>query len=176
MVGDSLIHWAGHYAQEQGRENLGLPHQLDWMGVRGMHWEQFTHKMQLKVLFSEPPKVIFIHLGGNDIELLTVCRIMNKIKSGFRYMRAAFPDCQLVWVDILPRLVWASGSPEDCKRRRLNRHGRLVASSLKGHQVGVEIDNTTPGFFRPDGIHLSQVGLEMMLDNLRDAVIRVFSQ
>ena len=77
---------------------------------------------------------------------------------------------------VLPRLVWASGSPEDCKRRRLNRHGRLVASSLKGHQVGVEIDNTTPGFFRPDGIHLSQVGLEMMLDNLRDAVIRVFSQ
>ncbi|KAH3848469.1 hypothetical protein DPMN_090834 [Dreissena polymorpha] len=82
-----------------------------------------------------------------------------------------FTDVSIIWMDILPRLVWAPGSPEDRKRRRLNRFGLEMARKINRMDLGailVDIDDTTSGFFRVDGIHLSQLGLEMLLWLLRE--------
>jgi len=76
--------------------------------------------------------------------------------------------CKIVWVDILARLAWASGSKLDRKRRRVNRYGRQLVGTINGDFLSVEIDSETPGFYRNDGIHLSQVGLEMFLDAVKD--------
>ena len=171
MLGDSIIHWAGHYAREQGRRNLGLSSTLGWYGIRGMSWVSFRHNMQLEVLFSPPPKGIFIHLGGNDVTTQSLCRIFTLIRSGLRYLRVAFPNTKIIWLDVLPRLIWVPGSKEDKKRRRINRFGRQVVGTLKGEVLTCEIDNMTPGFFRQDGIHLSQIGLEMLLDAIKDKLV-----
>ena len=39
---------------------------------------------------------------------------------------------------------------------------------FSGRIVKVDVDYTTPGFYRTDGVHLSLVGIEMMLDKIRD--------
>ncbi|KAH3785214.1 hypothetical protein DPMN_163299 [Dreissena polymorpha] len=58
------------------------------------------------------------------------------IRGGLRYVKAAFHDVSIIWMDILPRLVWAHGSPEDRKRRRLNRLGREMARKINGRDLG----------------------------------------
>ncbi|KAH3840933.1 hypothetical protein DPMN_114392 [Dreissena polymorpha] len=48
-----------------------------------------------------------------------------------------------------------------------------MAKKINGRDLGpitVDIDNTTSGFFRVDGIHLSQVGLEMLLWSLKEKI------
>ena len=59
----------------------------------------------------------------------------------------------------------------DSKRKRLNRFGRYFVSKMGGGILSVNIDCSTPGFFRPDGVHLSNVGLEFYLDALRDSIL-----
>lgn len=137
-----------------------------------MSWSHFIHDMQLRVMFENQPRAFLLHLGGNDIGSMTICRIFNFIRSGCRYIRAAFPQCTLIWIDILPRLEWGPGSPTDRKRRRVNRYGRqLIRGEFNGEVVSCDIDNVTPGFYRVDGVHLSQVGLEMLLDALKDKLM-----
>lgn len=168
IMGDSIIYWAGQYALQQGRRHLSLNKTIDWQGIRGMSWVSFRHRMQLKAVFDTPPRALCIHLGGNDIESMSLCRIFALMRSGLKYIHAAFVDARLVWVDILPRLTWSRGSKEDKKRRRVNRFGRQLCRHLKGDFLSTEIDNLTPGFYRRDGVHLSQVGLEMFLDAIKD--------
>ena len=174
MLGDSIMHWAGEYAAEHNQLNLGLQLQIGWMGYRGMSWSQFKHIMQLQVTFATPPKIIFIHLGGNDVETLTMCKIFNRIRSGIRYLRAAFDTCKIVWVVILPRTAWRCRSALEDKPKRLNRHGRHMAQSVGGYCLALDIDGQTEGFYRKDGVHLSKVGQAMFLDAIKEKILDLF--
>ena len=170
------MHWAGIRAEMRQMPNLHLDdaqHRVGWYGVRGMSWTTFVHHLQLKVLFASPPKVVLIHLGGNDIEHLSCCRIRNLIKSGIRYVHAAFADCRIVWCNILPRLSWAKSGVYERKRKRVNRYGRQLCKSVHGDSLDIDIDVDTAGFFREDGIHLSDVGLEFMLDAVKDKLTEI---
>ena len=59
------------------------------------------------------------------------------------------------------------------KRRRINRFGHDTVSKLKelGKSFEHDIDHRTPFFFRPDGVHLSPVGLDMYLNTLSDQLL-----
>lgn len=143
-----------------------------------MSWGDFIHSLQIRVLFQSPPKVIFINLGGNDLCSISVLSIFNMIKRGINYLAAAYPGVSIVWVDILQRLHWSDTVEGDIltegKRRRVNRFGRQKVSLLPGgHSLVHDIDYKTPGFYRADGIHLSEVGLEMYLDASRDKIISI---
>ena len=182
MLGDSIPYWAGEYAVERGIPNLSLPPEwsLGWYARRGMSWEQFIHELQLRVLFQPAPKVILIHLGGNDLCSLSLLRIFNLIRRGIHYLSGAYPSAHFLWVDILQRLHWTDTYGGDVlierKRLRVNRFGRqLVTSLLHGHTLEHDIDYNTPGFFRPDGTHLSHIGLAMYLDATRDALLSILA-
>lgn len=98
------------------------------------------------------------------------------MRSELLYLREAFPTTIIIWVDILPRRVWGSDPSAykilENKRSRINRIGRQLVSSLgKFDLVKPDIDSKT-AFFRQDGIHLNEVGLEFYLDYLRDAILK----
>ena len=42
-----------------------------------------------------------------------------------------------------------------------------------GHMLLLDVD-LTRGFFREDGLHLSDVGLDMYIDNLRELLLTFF--
>ena len=42
----------------------------------------------------------------------------------------------------------------------------------QGMTLSADIDYQTKGFYREDGIHLSDIGLEMFMDTLRDGLIK----
>lgn len=180
LLGDSIVYWAGVRAVARQQANLRLPDPwtIGWYGIRGMSWADFNHSLQLRILFQPPPKMIFINLGGNDMTACSMLRIFNWIHQGLDTLAAAYPDSYLVWCDILQRLHWGD-TPEqnivmESKRRRVNRFGRQqVRLHVKGEILIHDIDYQTPGFFRADGIHLSDVGLDMYLDAVRDKILSI---
>lgn len=177
ILGDSIPFWAGKRARDTGKPNLRIRDvTIDWLGVRGLGWKNFRHHIEAKVLFSSPPSIIFIHLGGNDLTSASIVQIKRDMREDINYLREAFPDVTIIWIDILPRRVWSGAQKTephiDNKRVRLNRIGRqLVSKEGKFDLIKPDIDTKT-GFFRPDGIHLNDVGLEFYMDYLRDAIIR----
>ncbi|XP_053388262.1 uncharacterized protein LOC128545954 [Mercenaria mercenaria] len=179
IIGDSLPYWAGVRAQQLSTPDLKAPAgiRIGWWGIRGMSWEDFRHSIEVNVLLGKPPKMILIHLGGNDITKMPVSELRGIIQCEVTYLREAMPDSKLIWVNILQRLSWRTdkyGIQEiESIRKRINRWGRQQVSLHPQHDiVSIDIDYKTPGFFRDDGVHLSDVGLAFYLDAVNDAIIK----
>jgi lysophospholipase L1-like esterase len=176
VLGDSIPFWAGKRAQDTGKENLRLRCNIAWWGERGLRWTRFRRSVEAQVLLSTPPSVIIINLGGNDLVSLPLVTLKELIKSEINYLREALPDAIIIWFDIIQRQTWSGATSGwvamEKKRKRINGIGRyFVGSSGKSDVIKTDIDAKT-GFFRPDGVHLNDVGLEFYLDYLRDALIR----
>ena len=178
MIGDSIPFWAGVWARNRGQPHLNLrTATVGWWCKRGMSWSQFRHSIEANVLLSTPPKVVLIHLGGNDLVSKSQTFLRNIIQREIKYLSTAFPESVLVWVDILPRICWGPHSYApgllDAKLRRINRWGRQqIRRHTRSDAISIDIDLETPGFFRQDGVHLSDVGLAFYVDAIRDAILR----
>lgn len=177
ILGDSLPHWAGVRAAEQGRKSLGLNTTIGWWGIRGLTWSGFRNKYQANVLLNSPPKLIFLHLGGNDLGDHVLTTIKNNVQNEIRFLTTAFPETTFVWIDILQRLSWREevycARSIEKKRKRINRWGRHQVGFLPCSDImSMDIGADTPGFFRQDGVHLSDVGLEFYMDYIKDAIFK----
>jgi len=98
ILGDSIPHWAGVRAKYRSTEHLNLPGGVTvaWWGVRGMGWDDFIHQMQLPVLFRSPPKVIVLHLGGNNIVQHSLKVVFKLVQESVEYLAKALPDVVLL--------------------------------------------------------------------------------
>ncbi|XP_045207519.1 uncharacterized protein LOC123559617 [Mercenaria mercenaria] len=181
ILGDSIPYWAGIRAEATGKPNLRLPGKtIAWWAVRGLHWFSFRRTIEAAVLLSSPPKAIIIHLGGNDLTSLSIFQIKNLINREVKYLRTAFPAATIIWINILQKRVWDGAVNPwrtiENKRTRVNRWGRyLVRSSGKHDIVSPDIDSAT-NFWRQDGVHLNNVGLEFYLDYIRDVLDKNLKQ
>ena len=106
------------------------------------------------------------------------CRCLNLIRHEFDYVIAAYPEAHFIWMDILQHLRWTKSYQAyiiiESKRRHVNCFGRALVNQLsKGHSLVHDIDIQTPGFFRDDGTHLSDIDLVMYLDATRDALMNI---
>ncbi|XP_045210665.2 uncharacterized protein LOC123562078 [Mercenaria mercenaria] len=129
IVGDSIPYWAGTHATATGKPNLNIEGvSVAWWGKRGMGWSGFRQHIETQVLLSSPPRIIIINLGGNDLLQFKTPDIGNLIRQEIVYLRDAFPQTMIIWLDILPRQVWPGSRggyiPIETKRKRLNRIGR----------------------------------------------------
>ena len=127
------------------------------------------------MLFQPAPKIIVLHLGGNDLVNKSIFQIQNSINREIKYIRVACPNTILIWVDIIQRRTWQGAVQHmaiEHKRRRINRIGRTsVLKGGPGDHVSCDI-LASENFFRPDGVHLNDVGLEFYLDHIRDAILK----
>ena len=176
VLGDSIPFWAGKRAADTGKRNLRLACTIAWWGERGLRWKDFRRSIEAQVLLSSAPSLVIINLGGNDLVNVSVIDLKEMMKSEINYLREAFPQATIIWFDILQRQKWAGANngwvPIEKKRRRINGIGRyLVCSSGKSDVIKTDIDANT-SFFRPDGVHLNDVGLEFYLDYVKDAILR----
>ena len=174
VLGDSIVHWAGVRAKATNKPNLRLHVDIAWWGERGLGWEGFRRSIESQVLLSSPPRLILIHLGGNDLVNIKTPTLWDTIKQEIAYLRDAFPEATLVWIDILKRKVWRGAenglNAIEKKRKRINLIGRkIVQQSGKSDILIPDIDTET-NFFCKDGVHLNDVGLEFYLDYIKDVI------
>lgn len=142
-----------------------------------MRWCHFRRQLESNVLLCKTPDIAFVHLGGNDVTSGSLTAVRNTIKREINYLRAAIPDSLIVWVDILQRRNWRSTnySIQEIERirTRINRFGKQqVARHSKFDFLTLDIDSSTEGFFRNDGVHLSKVGLEFYLYEMREMILK----
>ena len=159
--------------------NLGLPNQrVLWLGSGGMRWCDLMPKFQLAMLSNSPPKMILVHLGGNDLTTVKQGKLMGMIKKDLFYMASTFPSAYIIWSDILPRLLWRdiTNTPDnlrkmDQKRKRINRAGRQVTKQLNNGKAIIHEIDTTPGLHKSDGVHLSRIGNAIFLNTMEEALM-----
>ena len=61
------------------------------------------------------------------------------------------------------------------KRKRINRAGRPVARNLlQGRSIIHEIDITTNGLYKSDGMHLTSIGNDIFLNTFQEALAAFF--
>uniref|UniRef100_A0AAX7SSI3 Cold shock domain-containing protein n=1 Tax=Astatotilapia calliptera TaxID=8154 RepID=A0AAX7SSI3_ASTCA len=177
IVGHSLVYWAESRAKspEVGMQ-LGMdPGKVTvwWKGTQGMTWSQLLPQLhQLKVTWPNPD-VLILHLGGNDLSTDSPTDLLASVKKDLTSMRSIFPQCVLVWSNILPRRVWrhsVDSHEVDLVRTTVNRRIQNIISELGG--TSLTHDNircgANTGLYRVDGVHLSQKGIDVFNLNLQD--------
>lgn len=182
MVGDSLLFWGEDRADMKGLTNFQLEKdnvRVRWFGIRGMHWAELKSRIQYLIMLKARPFIIVIHLGGNDVVCTKLRTLQKKIENDVQYLFSSYPGILFVWSDILPRLKWKGVQPEEYpamerKRGCINRTARRVVASSKSGRVVVHNNfDDTAGLFWNDGIHLSEIGSDLLLANLQEA-LRLF--
>ncbi|XP_078236604.1 uncharacterized protein LOC144584403 [Pogona vitticeps] len=179
MVGHSFIYWAArHAAASHWGSDLGLGAQasITWRGVRGMRWIQFG---RLTAFGGSPPDILVVHLGGNDLPQVPGKALILDILRDLDRLHALYPRMRIVWSTIIPRLKWRGAINVD----RVNNARRLVnkevcrsvckrgLGSVIGHH---RILTSKLEYFREDGVHLSEAGLDIFLDDLRGGLLEEF--
>ncbi|XP_054455849.1 uncharacterized protein si:dkeyp-121d4.3 isoform X2 [Anoplopoma fimbria] len=177
ICGHSLVYWAESRAKspEVGMQ-LGMdPSKVTiwWKGTQGMTWSQLLPQLhQLKVTWPNPD-VLIMHLGGNDLSTDSPTDLLASVKKDLTSMRSIFPQCILVWSNILPRRVWRHSTDNhevDLVRTTVNRRIQNIISELGG--TSLTHDNircgTNTGLYRADGVHLSPKGIDVFNLNLQD--------
>ena len=181
ITGDSYIHWAEQRATYRNNSkdlDVDRVSCIKWSGQRGMRWEQLMHKIQYLSLYNPPPKVLIIHVGCNDIASVR-CNVMrNAIRNDILELSNLFPSTNLILSAMLPRRNWSrSDMPLDKierKRKLLNRFMRRLVSYLGGIFIAHEdIKADTPGFYFADGIHLSDIGNDLFLLSIKEALEKI---
>ncbi|XP_029282079.1 uncharacterized protein LOC115004560 isoform X3 [Cottoperca gobio] len=177
ICGHSLVYWAESRAKspEVGMQ-LGMDPgkvTIGWKGTQGMTWSQLLPQLhQLKVTWPNPD-VLIMHLGGNDLSTDSPTDLLASVKKDLTSMRSIFPQCVLVWSNILPRRVWrhsADNHEVDLVRTTVNRRIQNIIAELGG--TSLTHDNircgANTGLYRADGVHLSPKGIDVFNLNLQD--------
>ncbi|XP_072849321.2 uncharacterized protein LOC140705452 [Pogona vitticeps] len=176
IIGHSYIYWAVRYAAASHWGNdlgLGAQASISWMGIRGMQWLQLG---RLTAFGSTPPDVLVVHLGGNDLPRVPGKALILDILREFNRLHVLYPTLRIVWSTIIPRLscrgAW-SISKINKARRQVNRE---VCRGISYNGLGSVINHhriqiSKLEYFREDGVHLSEAGLDVFLDDLRGGLL-----
>ena len=106
----------GNYANQmsygQLRQNI---FKVVWIEQKGRRQEQILPALQLHMITRRQPRMIIVHLGGNNIDSVSQINLMKTIKEDLIYTHSVFSSTLLFWCDILPRQVWKKNTNEDSK-------------------------------------------------------------
>nr|XP_054754610.1 uncharacterized protein LOC129260682 [Lytechinus pictus] len=147
ILGDSIIYWSAVYATRHNHQSLGLDAGVVSRGIRGLKLHQR--------------------------------KLSEKIGKVLRRVQSLLPSVNVGWSCILPRVTYADFCPEDQpaidrKRRSANRYARSACRHLMGFVLeheGIRHDDLQ--LFRPDGVHLSEEGILVFLESLRNGLMDV---
>ncbi|XP_053568695.1 POU domain, class 4, transcription factor 1-like [Bombina bombina] len=180
LVGHSYVHWAAiHALNRPGGQQLGFRPDavsIRWLGKRGMLWSDLPGRLEEAFLRWGRPSLIVLHLGGNDVGSLPVLELVKIIQSDVRWLKVRFPGVRVAWSNVIALLQWRHVRVHRSAyriRKKLNRDvGRLIVE--EGGFV-IRHDNILGDckrLYRPDGVHLTEEGLELFFANLAGALRR----
>nr|XP_033772695.1 uncharacterized protein LOC117346746 isoform X2 [Geotrypetes seraphini] len=180
IIGHSFIHWASERAAiRPGGRHLGLSHlglHVSWWGQRGMRWSQLLLLLERLRSCPRHPDLLLLHLGGNDVDACSGKDLVNLIKDDLRIVLDWFPGVLLIWSDIVPRPRCLASRRWTRGLSKLNRQVGKWVVSQGGLQLMHEwVDLSCGGLFHKDGVHLSAVGWDLLLDDFASGCERVLA-
>lgn len=104
VLGDSTVRWAGERAKQNSAKFADRS--ITWDGRSGMKVQDLHSAIQYGILKGYKPKMIVVHLGGNNLSSSNTCQIISILKKSLDYLFSVFSSTLIVWTFILPRLNW----------------------------------------------------------------------
>ena len=125
------------------------------------------------------PRWLIIHLGGNDLASTPLKNLISMIQKDVKAYSNLFPEMCIIWSDILPRAVYRgarSNAKVDKARKSLNNAMKLYMPQINGeviHHRNIQWD--AHHLYRRDGVHLNNMGNDVMLGNITQAMVRIIT-
>lgn len=120
------------------------------------------------------PSILVVHVGGNDLGNIRTLDLLFMIKKHLLHFKNTSPDRTIVFSEIIPRFSWLS-SPQrkvmERMRKRVNRAMEKYMPSIGGLSYrNVDLEGGIPRFYRADGVHLSDVGVDLFNLGLQSGI------
>ncbi|XP_015262016.1 PREDICTED: uncharacterized protein LOC107106395, partial [Gekko japonicus] len=175
ICGHSFVFWAAHRASGTALgSQLGLSQwaTIEWQGRHGLLWEGL-----LPLLFQGPPRmppdVLVVHLGGNDLGFLNK-PLARQVIDDLQVIKERWPGVSIIWSAMIPRKVWL----DVLNPKRNNRALRNINKNIKNF-LDTGLGRFLPHpcikphcmeVFGPDGVHLSEQGNDIFLEDIRQGL------
>ena len=147
-----------------------------------MRWEHLLARLQFLMLTRGHPKIIILHVGGNNVDSVPQLTLMQSIKDDLKYIHSVFSSSMLVWCDILPRLFWRNNNTKDSKTlnlkaKRINRaaHQYMTDFGL-GQVLSPHIMWYMTELFDNDGVHLSDFGKLTYVQTFKNLITKIIEE
>ncbi|KAM4025867.1 uncharacterized protein ACNLHF_026304 [Anomaloglossus baeobatrachus] len=176
LLGHSYIFWAGQRAAYRpGGRHLGFRGlEVHWRGIRGLMWPQVLPEVVGIAQVAASPVILLIHAGGNDLCSYRLVELLTTMRSDVDKFHGFFPELVLIWSEIIPRIAWQGARDAAAVERsrrtlnaRMSRFVRFKGGVVVRHRQ-LEGDNSS--LMLPDGVHLSDIGLDIFLSGLQDGI------
>ena len=134
IVGSSIIKHAALETRTSpegtglGLENLGI--KLWWQGYGGLKFIDIAKKLRYLSTLQDRPQFILMHCGGNDLGLISLAKLLYRIKWDIRLIASVFPNCKLIWSFLLPRISWRTSQNARSMEQARNRVNRFAAREI----------------------------------------------
>eukprot|EP00079_Xenopus_tropicalis_P019423 XP_012809050.1 PREDICTED: uncharacterized protein LOC105945479 isoform X3 [Xenopus tropicalis] len=174
IIGHSFIFWASRHA---AGKQLVLPEEhmrIAGQGWRGMKWEQLRGRLSRTMLNFSFIHLIIVHAGGNDLTSIKTPALIEKMRKDLEEVIADSRVGGVAWSDIIQRGDWRGAiSPQGIEksRKKVNQAmHKLMCSSGNGVIKHNNIKHRQTQLFRKDKVHLSEEGLDLFWENIRNFI------
>lgn len=176
LLGHSYVFRAAQRAEYRpGGHNLGFYHaRVSWRGVGGLRWHRVLHEVVDISRSVRGPVILLIHAGGNDVCSVRLEELITIMKADLERIPGFFPQCLLVWSEIVSRPRWQGArdaAAVERSRRTINIRLSRVVRSLGGVVVRHhQLEGDNRHLMLPDGIHLNEIGHDILLYGFQDGI------
>ena len=176
IVGSSFIYWAHQRSTMLNSSDLGLKNvQITWHGIRGMKWCSLVETVN-SLTDNNSPDIMVIHLGSNDISFCSSLPLIKKMKTDISLFTEKFGNTILIFSEVLSRRFWGriDGWEGEKKKIYINKEVGSFVEEKGGKVVGHnKIYWKNKSLFRGDGIHLSDKGNDILLEDFKECLGRL---
>ena len=138
-------------------------------GIRGMKWHSFMETFN-SLTSDASPDLVIIHLGSNDISFNNPhLLILNKMKSDIFLGMEKFQYTVFIFSELLSRRFWGriEGWEGERKKLEIDKEIRILMRKRGGKVLNHQnIKWRDKSFFRGDGVHLTDKGNDIFIDDL----------
>ena len=169
IMGSSIIYWAHQRAVAVNSTDLDLEnYSIKWHGIRGMKWHSFMETFN-SLTNDATPDIVIIHLGSNDISFNNPHPLINKMKTDICLAMEKFPNTVFIFSELLSRRVWGriEGWEGERKKLEINKEIGILMRKRGGKVITHHnIQWRDKSLFRGDGVHLTDKGNDIFIDDL----------
>lgn len=179
ICGDNLVALASRTAKLRtcGIKQPGQPGtevRLYWRGEHTMTWHNLVPRLQQFRWELPHPDVLIIHLQVKEISIRDTEELARSIKNSLILIGRIFPQCLIVWSDILNESISRQDTVGDVTKAGDKFHdminGRMHAVVAKLGGTSVSHDNIGPELYRRNGKRLTCQGMYIFKTNIQNFV------
>ncbi|KAJ1124194.1 hypothetical protein NDU88_002655 [Pleurodeles waltl] len=157
-----------------------MRYRVRWEGRGGMCWPEPLGTLERLKGRGDCPDVLLVHLGENDLVKRTGLDVLRDMKRDLTVVRQQWHGCHVIWTAFVPRQVWRGarkpGAIEKARRKIYKEMQTFCSEQGFAYMEHSDIRFEDKEFFRGDGVHLSFVGMELYLLQLKEFLRMTFRE